>query len=95
MSEPDPSPAPGRPAPLPPGGYRADAIVVAAGSSSRMGGIDKLEASVGGRPILARAIEAFVRAPSVDRIVVVASRPGHDGRFDHERLGEYLLRREV
>jgi len=25
----------------------------------------------------------------------VASRPGHDGRFDHERLGEYLLRREV
>ena len=31
----------------------------------------------------------------VDRIVVVASRPGQDGRFDHERLGEYLLRREV
>lgn len=72
MSEPDPGPGTSRPPAPPPGGYRADAVVVAAGSSSRMGGIDKLEASVGGRPVLARAIDAFVRAPSVDRIVVVA-----------------------
>jgi 2'-5' RNA ligase len=31
----------------------------------------------------------------VDRIVVVASRPGDDGRFHHEPVGEYALRRDV
>lgn len=31
----------------------------------------------------------------IDRIVVVASRPGDDGRFHHEPVGEYALRRDV
>jgi 2'-5' RNA ligase len=28
----------------------------------------------------------------VDRIAIVVSRPGDDGRLDHERIGEYVLR---
>jgi 2-C-methyl-D-erythritol 4-phosphate cytidylyltransferase/2-C-methyl-D-erythritol 2,4-cyclodiphosphate synthase len=49
----------------------ADAIVVAAGSSSRMAGMDKLAADLGGRPLLAWSLEAIAAAPLVERIVVV------------------------
>jgi 2-C-methyl-D-erythritol 4-phosphate cytidylyltransferase/2-C-methyl-D-erythritol 2,4-cyclodiphosphate synthase len=52
----------------------ADAIVVAAGSSSRMGGTDKLDAIVGGLPLLAHALNAIAAAPEVRRIVLVTSR---------------------
>jgi 2-C-methyl-D-erythritol 4-phosphate cytidylyltransferase / 2-C-methyl-D-erythritol 2,4-cyclodiphosphate synthase len=51
----------------------ADAIVVAAGTSSRMGGVDKLAAVVGGQPILARSLGAIAAAPEVRRIVLVTS----------------------
>jgi len=51
----------------------ADAIVVAAGQSTRMGGIDKLATVVGGRPLLAWSIAALARAPEVERIVVVVA----------------------
>lgn len=51
----------------------ADAIVVAAGSSSRMGGTDKLLLEVGGRPVLAWSVSAVAAAPEVSRIVVVAA----------------------
>jgi 2-C-methyl-D-erythritol 4-phosphate cytidylyltransferase/2-C-methyl-D-erythritol 2,4-cyclodiphosphate synthase len=51
----------------------ADAIVVAAGSSTRMGGIDKLGAIVAGVPILAHALRAIAAAPEVRRILIVAS----------------------
>jgi len=51
----------------------ADAIVVAAGTSSRMGGIDKLEFELGGRPLLAWSLSAVAAAPEVGRIVVVAA----------------------
>jgi 2-C-methyl-D-erythritol 4-phosphate cytidylyltransferase / 2-C-methyl-D-erythritol 2,4-cyclodiphosphate synthase len=53
----------------------ADAIVVAAGSSSRMGGIDKLGLEVGGRPVLAWSLDAVAAAPEVHRIVVVVAEP--------------------
>lgn len=56
-----------------PGSLRADAIVVAAGRSARMGGTDKLTADLAGRPLLARAIQALSAAPDVARIVVVAA----------------------
>jgi 2-C-methyl-D-erythritol 4-phosphate cytidylyltransferase/2-C-methyl-D-erythritol 2,4-cyclodiphosphate synthase len=56
-----------------PSPVRADAIVVAAGRSQRMGGTDKLTADLGGRPLLARAIEALAAAPDVARIVVVTA----------------------
>lgn len=46
------------------------AVIVAAGSSSRMG-FDKLLAEVGGVPVIVRCIEAFQQAPSIAGIVVV------------------------
>jgi 2-C-methyl-D-erythritol 4-phosphate cytidylyltransferase/2-C-methyl-D-erythritol 2,4-cyclodiphosphate synthase len=51
----------------------ADAIIVAAGGSSRMGGADKVLATLAGRPLLAWSLDAFARTPLVSRIVVVAS----------------------
>jgi 2-C-methyl-D-erythritol 4-phosphate cytidylyltransferase/2-C-methyl-D-erythritol 2,4-cyclodiphosphate synthase len=51
----------------------ADAVIVAAGTSRRMGGQDKLAASVAGRPLLRWAIEAFAAVPDVGGIVVVTS----------------------
>jgi 2-C-methyl-D-erythritol 4-phosphate cytidylyltransferase/2-C-methyl-D-erythritol 2,4-cyclodiphosphate synthase len=52
---------------------RADAIVVAAGRSTRMGGLDKLATEVGGRPLLAWTLDALAAAPSIARLVVVTA----------------------
>lgn len=49
------------------------AIIVAAGESSRMNGIDKVLALLGGKPVLAWSIEALQQSPSIDRIVIVNS----------------------
>jgi 2-C-methyl-D-erythritol 4-phosphate cytidylyltransferase / 2-C-methyl-D-erythritol 2,4-cyclodiphosphate synthase len=51
----------------------ADAVIVAAGASRRMGGVDKVLALVGGRPLLAWSIEAVAASPHVDRVVVVTA----------------------
>jgi 2-C-methyl-D-erythritol 4-phosphate cytidylyltransferase/2-C-methyl-D-erythritol 2,4-cyclodiphosphate synthase len=51
----------------------ADAIVVAAGSSQRMDGVDKLAWEVAGRPLLAHTLDAFAGAPSIGSIVVVTA----------------------
>ena len=51
-------------------GPLCSAVIVAAGSSSRMG-FDKLLADVGGTPVLVRCMEAFQQAPSISEIVVV------------------------
>jgi 2-C-methyl-D-erythritol 4-phosphate cytidylyltransferase / 2-C-methyl-D-erythritol 2,4-cyclodiphosphate synthase len=52
----------------------ADAIIVAAGSSSRMAGVDKLLAEVGGgRTLLGRTIDAFAALPSIGAIAVVTT----------------------
>jgi 2-C-methyl-D-erythritol 4-phosphate cytidylyltransferase/2-C-methyl-D-erythritol 2,4-cyclodiphosphate synthase len=50
-----------------------DAVVVAAGASTRMGGADKLGLLVGGRPVLAWTLAALAAAPIVRRIVVVTA----------------------
>ncbi len=52
---------------------RADAIVVAAGASRRMGGVDKLMAPIGDRPLLAWTLAAVAAAPEVERIVLVVA----------------------
>ncbi len=52
----------------------AGALIVAAGSSSRMRGVDKLWADLGGMPLLARTVAAFAATPEVDRIVVVTNK---------------------
>lgn len=46
------------------------AVIVAAGSSSRMG-MDKMLAEVGGLPVLVHSVKAFQQAPSVAEVVVV------------------------
>ena len=53
------------------------AILVAAGSSQRMG-FDKLFATIAGEPVIAHAIRAFDRAFSVTEIIVVAREDRHD-----------------
>ncbi len=50
---------------------RAGAIIVAAGTSKRMGRVDKVMASLGGKPVLIRVIDAFQKCRSIDQIVVV------------------------
>ena len=56
------------------GGARsADAIIVAAGTSSRMGGIDKLLVDIDGRPLLAHTLAAIAAAEEVASIVVVTT----------------------
>ncbi len=50
-----------------------DAIVVAAGSSRRMGGVDKLAARIDGRSLLAWTVDAVRRSPLVERLVVVVA----------------------
>ena len=51
----------------------ADVIVVAAGSSQRMGGIDKLAWPVGGRPVLAWTLEALAASPEWAEAVKLAA----------------------
>jgi 2-C-methyl-D-erythritol 4-phosphate cytidylyltransferase/2-C-methyl-D-erythritol 2,4-cyclodiphosphate synthase len=51
----------------------ADAVVVAAGVSRRMGGTDKLMASIGGRPLLAWTLDALAASPIVERLILVTS----------------------
>ncbi len=50
----------------------ADAVILAAGTSSRMGGPDKLLMEVGGLPLLAWTVRAAAAAASVRRIIVVS-----------------------
>lgn len=51
---------------------RVDAVVVAAGSSERMGGHDKLAALLLGRPVLAWALDPLAESEVVARLIVVA-----------------------
>jgi 2-C-methyl-D-erythritol 4-phosphate cytidylyltransferase len=52
---------------------RAGAVIVAAGSSQRMGGVDKLLAPLGERPVAAHSIATFAAHPAIDELVVVTS----------------------
>ena len=52
---------------------KVGAVIVAAGESQRMGGIDKVLAALGGEPLLVRATRPFQECPLVDQIVVVVS----------------------
>lgn len=55
------------------------AIIVAAGSSQRMG-FDKLFADLGGRPVVAWSVAAFQACAAVDGIILV-TRPDKEGLF--------------
>lgn len=86
---------------------RTAAIIVAAGLGTRAGGdLPKQWRSLGGRRVLDRAVEAFQRAPSVSRIVLVLHPqdlgrakelsglqviPGGDSRSASVRAGLHVL----
>ena len=48
----------------------ASAVLVAAGSSTRMGGEQKLMMTIGGIPVIARTLLAFERSKSIKNIVI-------------------------
>ena len=52
---------------------KVGAVIVAAGNSRRMGGVDKVFAPLGGKSILARVVDIFQRCNPVDQIIVVLS----------------------
>ena len=47
------------------------AVIVAAGSASRMGGIDKVMAELGGEPMIKRTVRTFQECDAIQEIVVV------------------------
>ena len=47
------------------------AVIVAAGSASRMGGIDKVMANLGGEPMIVRTVRTFQNCDAIREIVVV------------------------
>lgn len=49
------------------------AVIVAAGSASRMGGIDKITADLNGVPVIVRTVRAFQECPAIREIVIVTA----------------------
>jgi 2-C-methyl-D-erythritol 4-phosphate cytidylyltransferase len=49
------------------------AIIVAAGESQRMKGVDKVLAPLAGRPVIAHVLKAFDQCQSIDNIVLVVN----------------------
>ena len=47
------------------------AVIVAAGNASRMGGIDKIMAPLGGEPVIVRTVRQFQECDAIREIVVV------------------------
>jgi len=50
---------------------KTGAVIVAAGSSRRMDGVDKMFALLGGEPVLVRVMDVFQKCEAVDQVVVV------------------------
>ena len=50
---------------------KCGAVIVAAGSASRMGGIDKVMAPLGGEPMILRTVRTFQNCGAIKEIVVV------------------------
>ncbi len=50
------------------------AVIVAAGWSQRMGGVDKMLTLLGGKPVLAWAVDVFQQCKLIDQIVVAVSK---------------------
>ena len=47
------------------------AVIVAAGSATRMGGIDKVMADLGGEPMIVRTVRAFQNCEAIASVVIV------------------------
>ena len=61
------------------------AIIVAAGSSQRMG-FDKVFAMLGDKPVVAHTLDAFERTESVTKIILVGREDRRLPRTIHDRL---------
>lgn len=53
---------------------KVSAVIVAGGTSARMGGVDKIFLPLGGKSVIQRSIEVFDACPLINEIVVVATR---------------------
>lgn len=73
---------------------KVTAIIVAAGSARRMGGIDKQYAELAGMPVLARSVAAFENNPYVDDIIIVV-RGGDEERCRCDIIKKYGFSRVV
>ncbi len=73
---------------------KVTAVIVAAGSARRMGGIDKQYAELAGMPVLARSVAAFEEDPFVDDIIIVV-RGGDEDRCRCEIVEKYGFKRVV
>ena len=51
----------------------AGAVIVAAGSASRMGGIDKILAPLGGEPVIVHSVRAYEQCDAIREIVIVTA----------------------
>ena len=73
---------------------RVGVIVVAAGQSRRMEGIDKVFALLAGRPLLTHVLDGFCSSPLVDEVVLVLSQEAfQDGRaLAQEAAGSDAIR---
>lgn len=67
-------------------------IITAAGSSKRMGGVNKLMLPLGGKPVLAHSLELFDRLAFVDRLVITAS--ANNLEAYRELCAEYCTHKE-
>lgn len=52
---------------------RVGAVIAAAGKGERMGGVNKVLALLGGKPLLAWVVDTFQRCNSIDHVVVVVN----------------------
>ena len=50
---------------------KCGAVIVAAGSASRMGGIDKVMAKLAGEPMIVRTVRAFQQCDAIREIIIV------------------------
>jgi len=53
---------------------KVGAIVVAAGTGRRMGGVEKIFANLAGKPLLAHTVDVFQTCPAIDQVVIVLSK---------------------
>ena len=59
--------------------HRVTAVLVAAGSSTRMG-FDKLSFDLGSETVLERSVRAFDECPEVDELVIVTGASGENAQ---------------
>lgn len=73
---------------------KVSAVVPAAGKGERFGREDKLFASLAGRPVLRRTLDALAAAPEISEVVLVLSEE-RIGRFRAELAGKVKVSKVV